>query len=926
MYYFVAAVFGLAWCLAPIIALVVAFRARRDLVEIRERLDSLEAGMPAKQEMRAGSATLPMPATLPAPSPAAPRYSAEEPVPILAAPTGAGPKPRFVPDEAAAIPVAAGPTPVQPPAPSPKRLDSERLEQLIGGIWLQNVGSLLLLLGTFFLIVWGYAERKFGPEVLVAAGVAFGLVLAWRGDRMARTIRPLGDAILGVGLGVVYITLYVGHFNMHVLSEGMTFALLTLLSFATVEIGLRRRQAVIASFGVAGAFLPLLLASLSGPGFFLTPSALLGYLVVVNAVVFALTATRGWSGLALMTLVFTSITWAMHTRGVSWGFPVQLGVSALFVTLGMVPVVRLARSQAPARGIDLAVVSMAPLLLIIATFGYFAAAERMTAGGLLAGLALVNLVAALWIDTRRPERDLWRPLIAAAVIFLAAALERLLATEYLSLAWCVEGAALVWVGNGPRGRWIRGLGYGVSLIACMRILYFQGSYDPMAGGGIGIFNGASLRDLLCIMAILAVSDRVGRNREWMTGNERHVPGGWVVAVNVLILVWLVREAPYLARWFADLGAPAPLATHLPSVASPRRAVDSTLIAGLAWTVQSSLLVFLAHLRRAPVLRHVGYAVATIGIVPLALALCVNTYWSAGNVPVFYPAGLLTLFGVAWIVGTAAFLWSRRSTLGSAEGIAPPTWIIVANLTLLLWISREAGHVADVVGSEVRLTAPLLAFLWAAHAAALVLLASAGRIPLLRYIGYVIGALMVIPFLGALTGGQYWTQHDPPVVYPAGLLMLGCVASMMTIPAFLWVRRPSLASAERRAPEVGLVLANVLLLLWSAHEAAHVASTFAPGAGLTTPPGEATAMLTAGITSGAWMLQAGALMALGWVRGSAFVRWMGLGLVGLTLSKFVLFDLQQVDVFWRFVLALGVGAVLLLLSFVYQRKNRSEKAA
>jgi hypothetical protein len=47
MYYFVAAVFGLAWCLAPIIALVVAFRARRDLVEIRDRLDSLEAGVPA---------------------------------------------------------------------------------------------------------------------------------------------------------------------------------------------------------------------------------------------------------------------------------------------------------------------------------------------------------------------------------------------------------------------------------------------------------------------------------------------------------------------------------------------------------------------------------------------------------------------------------------------------------------------------------------------------------------------------------------------------------------------------------------------------------------------------------------------------------------------------------------------------------------
>jgi uncharacterized membrane protein len=47
------------------------------------------------------------------------------------------------------------------------------------------------------------------------------------------------------------------------------------------------------------------------------------------------------------------------------------------------------------------------------------------------------------------------------------------------------------------------------------------------------------------------------------------------------------------------------------------------------------------------------------------------------------------------------------------------------------------------------------------------------------------------------------------------------------------------------------------------------------------------------------------------------------LVGITIVKFVVADLQRVDIFWRFVIALGVGAVLLVVSFVYQRMARRQ---
>ena len=47
----------------------------------------------------------------------------------------------------------------------------------------------------------------------------------------------------------------------------------------------------------------------------------------------------------------------------------------------------------------------------------------------------------------------------------------------------------------------------------------------------------------------------------------------------------------------------------------------------------------------------------------------------------------------------------------------------------------------------------------------------------------------------------------------------------------------------------------------------------------------------------------------------------MALLGLTVLKLLFFDLQQVDVFWRFLLAIVLGAALLGVSYLYQRRER-----
>jgi uncharacterized membrane protein len=61
-----------------------------------------------------------------------------------------------------------------------------------------------------------------------------------------------------------------------------------------------------------------------------------------------------------------------------------------------------------------------------------------------------------------------------------------------------------------------------------------------------------------------------------------------------------------------------------------------------------------------------------------------------------------------------------------------------------------------------------------------------------------------------------------------------------------------------------------------------------------------------------------LMAVGFFRRSAFVRWQALLLIAVTIVKVFVYDVSQLDRGYRIVSFIVLGALLLAISFVYQR--------
>ena len=71
-------------------------------------------------------------------------------------------------------------------------------------------------------------------------------------------------------------------------------------------------------------------------------------------------------------------------------------------------------------------------------------------------------------------------------------------------------------------------------------------------------------------------------------------------------------------------------------------------------------------------------------------------------------------------------------------------------------------------------------------------------------------------------------------------------------------------------------------------------------------------------SALWMAYGAMLMVIGFWRRSAFVRWQALVLIAFTIGKVFLYDVSELDRGYRIVSFIVLGALLLAISFVYQR--------
>ncbi len=320
-------------------------------------------------------------------------------------------------------------------------------EYFTGGNTLVRAGVVVLFFGVAFLLRY-LAEHTRIPIEFRLSGVALAafvlLVLGWR----LRVRRPgYALALQGGAIGILYLTVFSALHLYSVLTPGVAFVLLAVVSALSGTLAVLQSSQAVALLSAIGGFLAPFLAS-TGHG---DHVALFSYFAVLNLAILGIAWFRSWRPLNVAGFVFTfvlSTTW-----GVLQYRPQDFASSEpfliFFFLLDVAVAVLYSTRQVPTLHgyLDGTIICGTP----IAAFGLQAAMlhdQRLALAYSALVLSALYIALARLLHTRRGERQrlLVEALMALGVAFLTLALPLALNGRWSAASWALEGTALIWVG------------------------------------------------------------------------------------------------------------------------------------------------------------------------------------------------------------------------------------------------------------------------------------------------------------------------------------------------------------------------------------------------------------------------------------------------------------------------------------------------
>jgi len=320
-------------------------------------------------------------------------------------------------------------------------------------------------------------------------------------------------------------------------------------------------------------------------------------------------------------------------------------------------------------------------------------------------------------------------------------------------------------------------------------------------------------------------------------------------------------------------------------------------------------LFFAVFAVAPLLARQGESKSSLSeSIPLILAL-VNAAGYFLQIYVMYEE--IDSKATAWFALALAAVYVFLSRQTRARAGNPEA----ARTVDLLHLALAIGFIT--VAIPIRLDAHWITMGWFVEAAVLLWVADRVHSELLN--AFAVGALALGVGRLLLIDNFYVTRpifNTRMATYAVAIAVLGAVA---------WYGSRRKDETGRTAAAVSVVALNLLALIALSRE---VADYYAQEMANLTPHGRwdpsewanwQHVKIARDFTySALWMAYGAMLMVVGFWRRSSFVRWQALALTAFTIGKVFLYDVSALDRGYRIVSFIVLGALLLAISFVYQR--------
>jgi uncharacterized membrane protein len=446
----------------------------RRIYALEQRLTQIEKGL----------------AALPAPAAAIPqRESAESPAATAHPPMPAGP-PASVPTPSqptrppvvsapSSIPHMPAPVRVNAPAPSSpissaaaaSRADDGNFEAMVAGRWLNYVGILALLFAVTFFLKYAFDNNWVGPRGRVGIGLLAGSVLyPWSQHLLARGYKYFSEGIAGLGAAVLYLSLWAGWHYYHIFPQDIAFVAMIVVTAVTLLVAVGRNSERIAFLALVGGLITPILVS-TGENH---EVSLFTYLTILGAGVLAIAWVRDWKSLPpvqfLATLVYFWGWYSEFYRADELATTV-LFATVFFVLFAALPAVRGWR-DGEFSGLEVGIVLVNSLAYLGALRQMLWPDNRWALTVAVLVLAAAHLAAERMLPEKRGTKVRMARILYAglALTFATLAIPIRLDGRWITIAWAVQGAVLIWSGLRVRFAAVRWAGLVLFAIVAGRLV------------------------------------------------------------------------------------------------------------------------------------------------------------------------------------------------------------------------------------------------------------------------------------------------------------------------------------------------------------------------------------------------------------------------------------------------------------------------
>jgi uncharacterized membrane protein len=418
------------------------YALERQLAQIEKSLAALSGSNAARQD-----------------APTAPTSAATNKVPT---PSHAPALSQMDVPQASNAPAVPPASPVQQPAPvrgqartlsmpsssatTPNQNDGG-FEAVIAGRWLNYVGILALLFAVTFFLKYAFDNNWVGPRGRVGIGLLMGSALyPWSHWLLDRGYKYFSEGIAALGAAVLYLSLWAGWHYYAVFSQSTAFALMIVVTAATMIVAVGRNSERIAFLALIGGLLTPMLVSTSENH----EVALFTYLTILGAGVLGIAWVRNWKSLPPAQFVATLIYfWGWYSdfyRADELTTTIVLA-TVFFILFATLPVIRSWR-EGELSGLESGIVLVNSLAYLVALRQMLWPQNRWALTVAVLALAAAHLGAERLLPEKRGEElRVARILYAGlALTFVTLAIPIRLDGRWITIAWGVEGAVLIWSG------------------------------------------------------------------------------------------------------------------------------------------------------------------------------------------------------------------------------------------------------------------------------------------------------------------------------------------------------------------------------------------------------------------------------------------------------------------------------------------------